>query len=208
MKPKNAAAIMAGAGVTPNGVGPSRMIRSRANRRNTMDCAILNEMFVDDDSKHTDKRSKHLLRESERDIKRASLALVGPTASLADAVNTQLYLEERSESMPTFIRNTANVMSAAPLLVKVFSFFLISSLPRINNIVSLQVECTNQYKSVTSRPVGCRTSAPPLAFQIQQDDQTCAFDRSKLQTRRDFHETFANLIKLGSGSDKQESKVR
>lgn len=61
--------------------------------------------------------------------------------------------------------------------------------------------------SVTSRPVGCRTSAPPLAFQVTNKGQTCEYDRSKLQTRRDFHETFANLIKLGSTSDKQESKV-
>lgn len=66
--------------------------------------------------------------------------------------------------------------------------------------------------SVTSRPVGCRTSAPPLAFQMTKpssttSDPTCEYDRSKLQTRRDFHETFANLIKLGSSSEKQDSKV-
>ena len=59
--------------------------------------------------------------------------------------------------------------------------------------------------SVLSKQIGCRTSAPPLAF--QPIDQTCEYDRSKLQTRRDFHETFANLIKLGSSSDKQDSKV-
>lgn len=61
--------------------------------------------------------------------------------------------------------------------------------------------------SVTSRPVGCRTSAPPTAFS-GADNQTCQFDRSKMQTRRDFHETFANLIKLGSPCEKQESKVK
>lgn len=59
--------------------------------------------------------------------------------------------------------------------------------------------------SVKSRQVGCRTSAPPSAFPIL--DQTCEYDRSKLQTRREFHEMFANLIKLGSSSDKQDSKV-
>lgn len=58
--------------------------------------------------------------------------------------------------------------------------------------------------SVTSRPVGCRTSAPPISFGCTTDE---AFDR-KFQTRRDFHETFANLIKLGSSnSDKQETKI-
>lgn len=126
MKTKNGAN-----GATPTGpcvganVGASRMVRSRANRRNTMDCAILNEIFVDDDTKHTDKRSKHLQRESERDIKRASMALTGQQiANLADIGNgTQMHLEERSESMPTFMRNPTNVMAAAPLLV---SFFLVN----------------------------------------------------------------------------------
>lgn len=57
--------------------------------------------------------------------------------------------------------------------------------------------------SVTSRPVGCRTSAPPISFGCNDE----MFDR-KFQTRRDFHETFANLIKLGSTiSDKQETKM-
>lgn len=33
----------------------------------------------------------------------------------------------------------------------------------------------------------------------------CANERLKIQVRRDFHETFANLIKLGS--DKVDNKV-
>lgn len=44
----------------------------KVNRRNTLDCAILNEMFIDDDSKKCDKRSLQLLRESERDLKLSS----------------------------------------------------------------------------------------------------------------------------------------
>lgn len=111
---------------------PCRMTRSRVNRRNTMDCAILNEMFIDDDSaKHnSDKRAKQLLRESERDMKRASMALVGPVAGLIEATNAHLHLEERAESMPvsSIVRNgattnsiiasgTINSAVAAPLLV-------------------------------------------------------------------------------------------
>lgn len=51
--------------------GVNRMSR-KVNRRNTLDCAILNEMFIDDDSKKCDKRSLQLLRESERDLKLSS----------------------------------------------------------------------------------------------------------------------------------------
>lgn len=86
-----------------------------------MDCAILNEMFIDDDSKHTDKRSKQLLRESERDMKRASVALVGPMAGLVEATNPKLHLEERAESMPVTMRT--NGLQSGPLLV---SFFFLS----------------------------------------------------------------------------------
>lgn len=107
------------------------MTRSRVNRRNTMDCAILNEMFIDDDSKHTDKRSKQLLRESERDMKRASVALVGPMAAgLVETTNPKLHLEERAESMPVTMRNGTTGQSG-PLLVSfvsVISFFYISFL--------------------------------------------------------------------------------
>lgn len=98
-----------GDGNNPSATGvSSRTIRSRVNRRNTMDCAILNEMFVDDDSgKHGDKRSKQLLRDSERDAKRASLAAIGPTggigglgSNVVEATNGQLLLDERAESFP------------------------------------------------------------------------------------------------------------
>lgn len=77
--------------------------------------------------------------------------------------------------------------------------------------------------SVTSRPVGCRTSAPPISFGCNDEafdrkfQTVCSFQpKCSFQTvqpncsfqRRDFHETFANLIKLGSTvSDKQETKI-
>lgn len=77
--------------------------------------------------------------------------------------------------------------------------------------------------SVTSRPIGCRSSAPAQAFS-QRDIGPCFMsiasgvqpnrmlginaslsEKTMLQTRQEFHETFANLIKLGS-SDKQDVK--
>ncbi|XP_037030628.1 mitogen-activated protein kinase kinase kinase 4 isoform X3 [Bradysia coprophila] len=159
--------------------GTTRMARSRANRRNTMDCAILNEMFIDDDnSKANDKRSRNLLRDSEREAKRSSV--LNPPGPI-DLTNPITY-EERAESMPMPRPLTKNMLAIVPKLV----------------------ESCNRYMSVTSRPVGCRTSAPPISFGCTTDE---AFDR-KFQTRRDFHETFANLIKLGSTtSDKQETKM-
>lgn len=91
------------------------MIRSRVNRRNTMDCAILNEMFVEDDSsKYVDKRSKQLLRESERDLKRASMITAGVplNSGVVEATNSQLLLDERAESFPAISvssgKNTLN----------------------------------------------------------------------------------------------------
>lgn len=84
-------------------------MRSRANRRNTMDCALLNEMFIDDDSKFSDKRSKQLLRESERDNKRSSMALVGPVLSAIESMpNTQIFIEERADSLPATNRLSGN----------------------------------------------------------------------------------------------------
>lgn len=115
---QNSPAAAGGTVPTVAPAGPCRMTRSRVNRRNTMDCAILNEMFIDDDSKHTDKRSKQLLRESERDMKRASVALIGPTATgLAEAIHPKLHLEERAESMPVTMRNGTNGLQSGPLLV-------------------------------------------------------------------------------------------
>lgn len=202
--------------------GTSRLARNRVNRRNTLDCALLNEIFIDDDPKKSDKRSIQLLRESERDMKRAS-GIIYPSAtgfatpnngspnknsicsvmkpnagSNRDSVAT---FEERAESTPIGRMCLSNNLAVVPKLI----------------------ESCNRYMSVASRPIGCRSSAPPLAF-VQKDTlssmaictkssianatSTAASPNEKtmLQTRQDFHETFANLIKLGS-SDKQESKL-
>lgn len=191
------------------------MARTRANRRNTLDCAILNDIFIDDDTKKNDKRSIQLLRESERDIKLSSgiiqptTGLISPNhmspnksktaaaASTKNDRNSMVILEERAESSPVGRLCLSNNLSVVPKLV----------------------ESNNRYMSVSSRPVGCRSSAPPLAF-LQKESTfgpTCPLIKSKilpaatqdeqamLQTRQDFHETFANLIKLGS-CDKQEGK--
>lgn len=93
----------------------------------------------------------------------------------------------------------------------------ISALPKL-------VETGNRFMSVTSRPIGCRSSAPAQAFS-QRDIGPCFMsiasgvqsnrmlvnnaslsEKTMLQTRQEFHETFANLIKLGS-SDKQDVKL-
>lgn len=198
------------------------MARSRVNRRNTLDCALLTEIFVDDDSKKaTDKRSLQLLRDSERELKHSNMAIANyppsnsglpvgstsPVKPVNDAITTNnnttksgnigqstgtgknVAFEERAESFPVGRTSLSTNLTAVPKLV----------------------ESCNRYMSVTSRPVGCRSSAPASAF--AQKDQSGAlvndnsqFDKSMLQSRQDFHETFANLIKLGS-SDKQESKV-
>jgi len=69
----------ASVGGTPK-KGMTRMARSRVQRRNTMDCALLNEMFVNEEGKRTDKRLQSLLRDSEREMKNslATSTLVPP----------------------------------------------------------------------------------------------------------------------------------
>lgn len=202
--------------------GLTRLSRSRVNRRNTLDCALLTEIFVDDDTKKTDKRSMQLLRDSERDLKHSNIAnypaahtIHQPTSnSPAKTVidtnktntvnnktttnnsnqtntsnNKNVKFEDRAESFPAGRVCLSTNLTAVPKLV----------------------ESCNRYMSVTSRPVGCRSSAPASAF-VQKEQNSSSvndnnqFDKSMLQSRQDFHETFANLIKLGS-SDKQESKV-
>lgn len=92
------------------------MARSRANRRNTMDCAILNEMFIDDDNnKASDKRSRNLLRDSEREAKRSSV--LNPPGPI-DLTNPITY-EERAESMPIPRPLTKNMLAIVPKLVRI-----------------------------------------------------------------------------------------
>lgn len=93
------------------------MARSRANRRNTMDCAILNEMFIDDDNNKTiDKRSRNLLRDSEREAKRSSVLNPPPPVELS---NPMTY-EERAESMPIPRPLAKNMLAIIPKLVRLF----------------------------------------------------------------------------------------
>lgn len=152
------------------------MARSRVQRRNTMDCAILNQMFIDEESKKSDKRAQALLREAERDMKQS---MVITSATNYHSRGSAMFMNaERLESIAASPRN-----SGVPTLV----------------------ESCNRYMSVSSRPVGCRSSAPPTAF--LQNLKLDLIDSKKLKPRKEFHETFANLIKLGS-TDRQDIKVR
>lgn len=101
--------------------GTTRMARSRANRRNTMDCAILNEMFIDDDNnKSIDKRARNLLRDSEREAKRSSVLNPPPPVELS---NPMTY-EERAESMPIPRPLTKNMLAIVPKLVRSVCLFV------------------------------------------------------------------------------------
>lgn len=239
MKPTDPTTTAAATAKLCPAAGLKRMLRSRVNRRNTMDCAILNEMFVDDDctrSITSDKRSKQLLRESERDMKRATLSAIGPSASVSVVEATNLHMLGDGRVSPADRQTLDGPMSAAAALAAASA----TQTGSIGLAMPMLIKCSNPYKSVSTRPVGFRTSAPATAFQAfasagsaagstagahamsrmagrmscaadaqesaDEDGLTCRFDRTKLQVRREFHETFANLIKLGS--DKQDNRVR
>lgn len=156
-----------------------------------MDCAILNQIFIDDDTKRSDKRSTHLLRTDERDQKLATLAVVPPANAPPSnvPVNTAkgpnkaavVTFEERKEGHPV-CRTRSNAMSGAPKVI----------------------ESCNRYMSVTSRPIGCRSSAPATAFIVK--DSAMSDENSQQKCRQDFYENFSNMVKLGC-SDKQDGKV-
>ncbi|XP_061402148.1 mitogen-activated protein kinase kinase kinase 4-like [Musca vetustissima] len=173
--------------VTPKR-GSSRMTRSRVLRRNTMDCALLNEMFVNEDSatKRADKRAQALLRESERELKN-SLALTSASVVLSNYNPRVTSFHESSHNLEAMDKCTP-----------------------LNNEVTLRyqqpkvVESCNRYMSVSSRPTGCRASAPPQAF---AHNLCLGFQSTPgFKLRKEFHETFANLIKLGS-VDRQDAKI-
>lgn len=166
-------------------VNNSRMSRSRVNRRNTMDCALLNEMFVEDGDKtkrQVDKRAITISRGEDRDSKLLMLNVPPTIPERASPMN----LEERVESLPGNWRPN-----------------------RISNN-NLIIESANRYMCVTSRPVehiGTRMSAPPATFLRELATSLhLPGDAPRIQTRKEFHETFANLIKLGT-TDKADSKV-
>lgn len=169
--------------------GMTRMARCRVFRRNTMDCALLNEMFVNEDSsgssKRADKRAQALLRESERELKN-SLATVASNAVMSGYnARVNSFNENNQEAMD----------KCTPLNTEVQMRY---QQPKV-------VESCNRYMSVSSRPIGCRSSAPPQAFTHQLHIGFTASPGFKI--RKEFHETFANLIKLGS-VDRQDNKVK
>lgn len=152
--------------------GPGRLARSRADRRNTLDCAILNEMIIEpsiDDKTRADKRSIQLQREYERDQKMNPQQRASLSFSTSDEV----------------VESTETVIQTEPKCI----------------------ESSNRFMSVKSRPVGCRISAPPSAFASMTFMKISTSTDTTPQNRREFHETFSNLIKLGS-NDKQERNTR
>lgn len=144
-----------------------------------------------------------LLRESERDMKLSSGIIYPITGSPTNTLSSK----QSKTTLTTTKSVTMDDRSECGLMVR-------------SNATKL-IETGSRFMSVISRPVGCRSSAPAQAF--IQKDLAAAFasaaitrsandsgdarsEKTLLQTRQEFHETFANLIKLGS-SDKQESKI-
>ena len=144
-------------------IRPGRLTRSRADRRNTVDCAILNQMIIEPsiDDKRADKRSLQLQRDFERDLK---------TGHHKPPLRCSLNFDDASHDADN-----------EPTL-------RVSTVPKL-------IESCSRFMSVKSRPVGCRVSAPPTAFTSFKETPPPA---DILQNRKDFHETFSNLIKLGS----------
>lgn len=160
-----------------------------------MDCALLNEMYVVNAdgglasaTKRTDKRAQAILRDTERELKN-SLATGHTTAAVLKGFNAR----------PSVVVDEASLTNARQ-----------DSSPNAEAILRYQrpkvVESSNRYLSVSSRPIGCRASAPPQAF-LSSATSASAIKTPAFQLRREFHDTFANLIKLGS-VDRQDAKVR
>lgn len=167
--------------------GRGRLARSRTDRRNTLDCAILNQMIIEpsiDDKSRSDKRSIQLQRDFERDQKMAMAINVHAHRPVAQ--RSSLNINNVDDSAE--IVEPIDVPQTAP-----------SGEPKC-------IESSSRFMSVKSRPVGCRISAPPTAF-ITLNFPKIATSESTPQTRREFHETFSNLIKLGS-NDKQERNTK
>lgn len=165
--------------------GRGRAARSRADRRNTLDCAILNQMIIEpsiDDKARNDKRSLQLQRDFERDQK------------MAVAINVHRVVGQRSSLN---MNSVEDAIEAAELADKAQS--AATAEPKC-------IESSNRFMSVKSRPVGCRISAPATAF-VALNFPKIATAEAAPQTRREFHETFSNLIKLGS-NEKQERNTK
>lgn len=150
------------------------------SRRNTMDCALLNEMFVNEDSSNSYRRlqkyDRRLTRYSISQL-RNSIAMSTTSAILCDYKQFGSEDNKKFEELCETVSDNYTSMHCRK--------------PKV-------VESNNRYMSVSSRPIGCRASAPPQAFHCNS--------QTDLQTRREFHETFANLIKLGN-VDRQDIRV-
>lgn len=203
--------------------GINRMSK-RVNRRNTLDCALLNEMFIDDDSKKCDKRSMQLLRESERDMKLSSGIIYPISGSPTPANQTS----PNKVTTTNYGKNVIQMNKASSIAFvdeRCDSNFPSGRIAAANNlsVIPKLIETGSRFMSVTSRPIGCRSSAPAQAFQTFPSNECtvqtfaltsalppnnrCANSANLSEkSRQEFHETFANLIKLGS-SDKQDAKL-
>lgn len=161
-----------------------RLARSRADRRNTLDCAILNQMIIEpsiEDKARSDKRSIQLQRDYERDQK------------MAVAVNVH------AAHRPTAQRSSLSAVN--------FDDIDAAEISSANHLAEPKcIESSSRFMSVKSRPVGCRISAPSTAFMALTFPKIASSECAP-QTRREFHETFSNLIKLGS-NDKQERNTK
>lgn len=158
-----------------------RLARSRTDRRNTLDCAILNQMIIEpsiDEKTRSDKRLIQQQREYERDQKNAMTVNINARAPHRASLNF-----DENNHEPIAI---AAVTATEPKCI----------------------ESSSRFMSVRSRPVGCRISAPASAFMnLSFANKIPTSADAGPQTRRDFHETFSNLIKLGS-NDKQERNAK
>lgn len=146
-----------------------KLARSRADRRNTLDCALLNHMIIEPsiDSRN-DKRILQMQRDYDREQKMTS----NNHTRAANQRSSMNYDDHHHDSVS------------------------VPGEPKC-------VESSTRLMSVKSRPVGCRISAPPtafLAFSFPKAD-------TATQNRLDFHETFSNLIKLGS-NEKQDRNTK
>lgn len=161
-----------------------------------------------------------LLRESERDIKMTS-GIIYPIAGSPTPNNTP---PSKASSNTNYGKNVINANKTSVGYDERDN--LGSGRTAVSNNLSVipkLIETGNRFMSVTSRPIGCRSSAPAQAFPQKEIGATFVLastmqpnnklvsnvslsEKSLLQTRQEFHETFANLIKLGS-SDKQDAKL-
>uniref|UniRef100_A0A182N4P5 Mitogen-activated protein kinase kinase kinase 4 n=1 Tax=Anopheles dirus TaxID=7168 RepID=A0A182N4P5_9DIPT len=179
-----------------------RLARPRTDRRNTVDCALLNQMIMEptnsEEKVRTDKRSTQLLRDSERDMKMAAAVTAGlplrSSANYGSGVGAAVpVLEERAESLPLPMGGSLGVVGGA------------AGVAAASAAPPTLIESCNRFMSVTSRPVGCRISAPPAAYRdiifhsgAFEGVGPRATETTIPQNRINFHATFSDLIKLGS----------